>query len=146
VVVQFAAVEEARGLGHVDGLDVRRQGARKSLGRRGVLPERHQLDHDQAPESGGIPRGNRLVVGILQVRRDEYRRDRRQPEVIFLNCTRSKKNGSSRTPANTVMPEREAIMGVAPLLTGTVAVSGPSITRLVAPIWDAGAGPRKCIT
>src|SRR2546426_235233 len=68
------------------------------------------------------------------------------PAMMCLNCTRSKKNGSSRTPANTVMPWREAVMGVSPLLTRTVAVSGPSMTRLVAPVTDGAAGPRKCIT
>src|SRR3989449_1129657 len=68
------------------------------------------------------------------------------PAMMCLNCTRSKKNGSSRTPANTVMPWREPVMGVSPLLTRTVAVSGPSMTRLVAPVTDGAAGPRKCIT
>src|SRR2546427_11073551 len=44
------------------------------------------------------------------------------------------------------MPWREPVMGVSPLLTRTVAVSGPSMTRLVAPVTNGAAGPRKCIT
>ena len=74
------------------------------------------------------------------------RNDVASPAMMCLNCTRSNKNGSSRTPANTVMPLREATTGVGVLLTATVAVSAPSIIRSVAPMSDGAAGPRKCIT
>src|SRR2546430_4905209 len=41
-----------------------------------------------------VPGRNCLIVGVLQIRRDKHRRDRRQPETVFLDRKSTRLNSS----------------------------------------------------